>query len=612
MVVPRLFCYNRRAMKNAALREESWMRGIPRSVFAVSAVAVLFGWGSVGCGKKPDPGTLVLLNGEIHTGQAGFSDARAMVITGNTITAVCKTDDWAKRYIGEETRVIDLQGQFVLPGLIDSHVDFAAAGGLINDADLLSVSDEAGLRREIGRVAALLPAGEWITEGRWGANEEAAGGDAGSAPKTKTIPWRPNRSMIDDLTPQHPCFLCRFDETIWLANGAALKAAGLEGKRLPGMEIGPDGRTTGIIVRPSPAFESLAKARRPKSSGRLLDENRAALKVLRESGITEIHDISTPEQTERFVELEAGGELTCRIWLRPDLSRGAELKAAGLTMGLHPKTKQKSYRLRYGALWGAVDGALVAGDAFLFEPYSDQPGNTGRGRPASAGDPEPKSGAMDKMYELIRTGSEAGFVPNIRASGDRAVAEILDLFERIEKERQQPLKGFRIGQAQVVRPQDFKRFRGLGLIAEINPSLLEEDMRWLEERLGPERAKGALAFKSLLDSGAMLVFGSNWPGTGSERYRVHPKYLIHAAVTRGPGSAWLPEERISVKDAIKAYTINAAVAAFEDDVRGTLEPGKLADVTVFDRNLLKIKPADILKAEVMYTIVDGRIVFERK
>jgi predicted amidohydrolase YtcJ len=593
------------------------MRWSPRFLLAVLSTAALIGAGGSGCANRPKPGTLVLLNGDIYTGESGFSDARAMVITGRTITAVCKTDDWAKRYIGKETRVIDLEGKFVLPGLIDAHVHFAAAGGLINDANLLAVSDEEGLRREIRRVAVLLKQGEWITEGRWGAYGEWPQGRTGHVPKNAAAPWRPNRAMIDDLTPLQPCFLCRFDEKVWLANGAALQAAGLDRKRLPGLEIGPDGQPTGIVVKPSPAFDALQKTRRPKSHERLLDENRAALKVLRESGITEIHDVSTPYQIDRFVELDAAGELTCRVWLRPDLSLGSELKAAGLTMGLHPKTKQKSYWLRYGALKGAVDGIMGTRGALLFDPSTDQPGSAGHWRPQSSIDPDLKTGDMEKLYGLIQTGLGAGFVPNIQAVGDRAVAETLDLFERIQKERQQPLKGFRIVQAQLVRPEDLKRFRRLGLIAEVNPYRLVDDMSWIEERLGIDRARYAFALKSLLENGAMLTFGSDWPGTNAAPCQIHPKYLIYAAVARQspdgkPEGGWFPEERISVKEAIKAYTLNAATAAFEDDMRGSLEANKLADVTIFDRNLLKIKPADILKAEITHTIVDGRLVFERK
>ncbi len=583
-------------------------------ILAVGAIGALI---LTGCGKKPAPATLVLLNGTIYSVDSDLPEGRALVITGNTITAVCETDKWAKRFIGPQTRVIDLEGKFVLPGLIDAHVHFEASGGLINGANLMTVSDEAGLRREIERVVNLLDDDEWITEGMWGAYEEWALGDAGNTAKSKSAPWRPNRTLIDDLTPHHPCFLCRFDAKEWLANTAALQAAGLDKKRLAGMEIGKDGKPTGIVFRPSPAYEALRKARKPKSALRLLDENRAALEELRRSGITEIHDISTPEQESRFVELEANGELTCRVWLRPDLSRGAELKASGFTMGLHPRTKQKSFFLRFGALKGYIDGIMGTHGALFFEPYSDQPENFGHWRPHTSDDSEMKTRNMDKMFDLIKIGLDAGFVPNVHAIGDRGVAEMLDLYERINKEVRPDLRGFRVIHAQVIRPQDFKRFKSLGVIAEVNPYHISDDMRWMEERIGPERNKGAYAFQSLIDNGAMLTFGSDWPGTSAALYHVHPKYLIYAAVTRKtlqgtPEGGWYPEQRISVKEAIKAYTINAAYAAFEDDVRGSLRAGKLADVTIFDRNLLKIASEDILKAEVTHTIVDGKIVFERK
>jgi hypothetical protein len=223
---------------------------------------------------------------------------------------------------------------------------------------------------------------------------------------------------------------------------------------------------------------------------------------------------------------------------------------------------------------------------------------------------------MEKMYNLVKEGLEGGFVPNVHAIGTRGVAEMLDLYERLKNEGVD-LTGFRIIHAQVLRPQDFPRFKALNVIAEVNPYHLSDDMRWMEERIGHERCKGAYAFKSLLDNGAILSFGSDWPGTSAALYHMHPKYLIYAAVARKtvmgtPEEGWFPEQRISVEEAIKAYSINNAYACFEDDVRGSLETGKLADVTVFDRNLLEIPEAEILKTEVVMTIVDGKIVFEKK
>ena len=569
------------------------------------------------CSHQPvSPAHLVLLNGYVYTLNSDQPVAKALVVTGNKISAVCDSDSQARRYIGPKTKVIDLKGMFVTPGIIDAHVHFNRAGALINDANLMTVSDEEGLRKEIKRVVSLLDKGEWITEGLWGAYQQWALGDSGEAKAEKKNIWRPNRYMIDDITPENPCFLCRYDYKEWLANIAALKAAGLDKVRMKGMEIGQDDQPTGLIFRPSPAFDRIMEVRKPKSQQRLLNENRAALKALREAGIVEIHDIATPAQTQRFIELQKRGELTCRVWLRPDLSREAELKGRGFTMGLHPLTKKKDRWLRYGALKGYIDGIMGNHGALFFEPYNDQPDNYGHWRRHTSDDPELKIGNMEKMYKLIKIGLEAGFVPNVHAIGTRGVAEMLDLYERLKNEGWD-LTGFRVIHAQVIRPQDFARFKELGVIAEVNPYHLSDDMRWMEERIGHERCRGAYAFKSLLDNGAILCFGSDWPGTNAALYHMHPKYLIYAAVTRKtvkgtPATGWFPEQRISVEQALKAYTINNAYAAFEDDIRGSLEVGKLADITVFDRNLLKIPEEEILETEVMYTIIDGRIIFERQ
>jgi hypothetical protein len=223
---------------------------------------------------------------------------------------------------------------------------------------------------------------------------------------------------------------------------------------------------------------------------------------------------------------------------------------------------------------------------------------------------------MEKMYGLIKTGYAAGFVSNVHAIGDKGTALMLDTYERLMKDLGRDLEGFRVIHAQVIRPQDFRRFNALRVVAEVNPYHISDDMRWMEERIGRERCKGAYAFKSLLDNGAMLSFGSDWPGTSAAEYHVHPKYLLHAAVNRTtlkgtPEGGWFPEQRISVAEALRAYTVNNAIAAFDGDSRGSIAVGKLADLALVDRNLLKIDPRDILKMNVDLTMVDGRIVFER-
>ncbi len=593
------------------LKSKILVKGWPWLV-VLAAAASLFS-----CAKKSPEADLVFVNGDIHTMEALTPKASAIVVKGETILDVCATDDQAKVYVGPSTKVVDLKGGWAVPGLIDGHVHFNQAGALILDANLMTVSDETGLRREVSRVAGVLEDGEWISGGLYGAYEQWALGNSGEEGKGKKAPWRPNRGMIDELTPVNPCFLCRFDYGEWLANTAALVAAGLDRAPLEGLEVGRDGEPTGIIFAGTPAFKKMRETQKPKSRARLLDENRAALRTLREAGIVEVHDIERPDQTDRFVELEERGELTCRVWLRPDLSRGAELGQAGLTMGLHPKTKQKSSWLRYGALKGYIDGIMGTHGALFFEPYDDEPGNYGHWRPHTSDDPDNKVRNMEKMYGLIKTGLDYGFVPNVHAIGDRGVAEMLDLYERLSRELGRDLEGFRVIHAQVIRPGDFPRFKALNVIAEVNPYHISDDMRWMEERIGHERCKGAYAFKTLLENGATLSFGSDWPGTSAALYHMHPKYLIYAAVTRQtlngePEGGWFPEQRISVEEALRAYTINNAYAAFEDSIRGSLKAGKLADITVFDRNLTEVPPADILKAEVTHTVVGGKVVFERR
>ena len=558
---------------------------------------------------------LILLNGEVYTMEKDQPWVSAVVIKDNKIVAVLDNDRSARKYSGLETRVVDLEGKFALPGFIDGHTHFDGTGAQLNDANLLAVADEAGLRKEIARVVNILEDGEWITRGLWGAYEQwalgASGADAGSAER-----WMPDRRMIDDLIPNNPCLLRSFDGKWLLANTLALELSGVDHMYPEDMVRDEQGRLTGLIHKGSPRLKDIQKVIQPKSHERLMNENRAALKYLRECGIVEIHDITGPEQTERYLELEKNGELTCRIWMRPDLSRGAEMKETGMTMGSHPGTGEPSHLLRYGALKGYIDGIMGTHGALFFEPYDDQPDNYGHYRRHTSDDPDFLTGDMEKMYSLIQTGYDAGFVSNVHAIGTKGVSLMLDTYERLMTDLGRDLDGFRVIHAQVIRPEDFPRFKQLNVIAEVNPYHISDDMRWMEERIGHERCKGAYAFRSLLDNGATLSFGSDMPGTSAAEYFAHPKYLLHAAVNRTtlngePEGGWFPEEKITMEEALKAYTINNAYAAFEADIRGTLKPGKLADITVCDLNLLEIPSEDILKMNIEMTIVDGKIVYER-
>jgi len=567
------------------------------------------------CSCKQEKADLILFNADIYTMDTLNPWASTVIINDNIISDVLDSGIPYERWIGDNTRIIDLKGAFIVPGFIDGHVHFNRAGSLINDANLMTVSDDEGLINEIRRVTGIVGAGEWITGGLWGAYEEWALGAKDASGKAKEK-WKPDRSIIDPYTTENPCFLNNYDYSMFLANSPALEAAGLAGKILPGMET-KDGRLTGLIHRDSEAISVIRQAIEPKSEERLLNENRAALKALRESGIVEIHDIAVPDQTKRFYELQKNGELTCRVWLRPDLSRVDELVDNGLTMGMHPYTGEKDGFLRYGALKGYIDGIMGTHGALFFEPYDDQPGNYGHYRRHTSNDPEFLIPDMDKMYNMIKTGYNAGFVSNVHAIGTKGVSLMLDTYERLMKETGSTLDGFRVIHAQVVRPEDFARFRELNVIAEVNPYHLSDDMRWMEERIGYERCRGAYAFKSLIDNGAILSFGSDWPGTSAAEYLMHPGNLIHAAVNRTtmnnePEGGWFPEQKISVHEALKAYTVNNAYAAFEQDTRGCIKKGMLADISVCDLNLIECDPQDILNMKILMTIVDGKIVFERQ
>jgi predicted amidohydrolase YtcJ len=435
----------------------------------------------------------------------------------------------------------------------------------------------------------------------WGAYEQWKMGTSVASEQRKSR-WKPSRNVIDDVTPKHPVFVRSYDGELYLANALALQTAGIESP-------------TGLFRKNSPAIERLRRFVKPKSERRRLDELRAALKALRESGIIEVHDITSDENMKLDAKLQEVGELTVRIWMRPDLARAAEFKQKGICIGTHPITGEPDPFLRWGAFKGYIDGIMGNHTALFFEPYNDQPGNCGRYRHHTSDDPNLKHPNMEKIYSYLLMARDAGFPANVHAIGDKGVALMLDTYERLMQQSGQNLRGYRIIHGQVVRPQDFPRFRKLGVIAEVNPYHLSDDMRWMEERIGHERCRGAYAFRSFLDNGARLIFGSDWGGSPAADYQLHPRYLLHAAVNRTtihgePQDGWFPEQKIPIVEALRAYTINSARAALDGDIRGTIRPGKLADLAVLYQNPLEIDPRQILEIQVAMTIVDGKIVFQ--
>jgi len=270
--------------------------------------------------------------------------------------------------------------------------------------------------------------------------------------------------------------------------------------------------------------------------------------------------------------------------------------------------------IRLGAVKSHIDGIMGTSSARFFEPYTSNPETRGGWRKLTSD--EDGNFVEGKFLRYMLDADAAGLQLTVHAIGDEANWLLLNYLEELIAQNGLKPRRFRLVHAQVIAPDDFARLGPLDVVAEVQPYHLSDDMRWMEERIGHERCRGAYAFKSIMESGATLSFGTDWPGTSAAEYPINPMLGLYAAVTRqtitgDPPSGWFPEQRITIEQAIRAYTLNTAYANFEEDEKGSLVVGKLADITVLDRNLLEIEPRELLEAQVLYTIVDGRIVYER-
>jgi predicted amidohydrolase YtcJ len=546
---------------------------------------------------------MILLGGDIYTLESGQPRAQAVAVRDGRIVAV--GDERAvARQRGRSTAVVELGGAFVVPGFIDSHTHFDYAGQLLLGVNLLDVADAASLAERVAGARDRLPPDAWILGGDWGAYEEWAMGSTGREPGARPAErFKPHRAMIDSLTPETPALLSRWDQSEYLANGVALARAGItrETPDPPGGTVERDpetGETTGILT--GAAVDLVRRVIPPRSFEQRLLEAKVALRRLAENGVTGIHDITRAEQLQVFQYLRDQGELTVRVYARPTLDNWSHQAALGIRSGFGDEY------LKIGGLKGFVDGIMGNSGARFREPYDHQPDNRGIWRTMVL---EPPG-----MAELIRAADSVGLVPQVHAIGDLAVDTLLDWFEWAIEHNGPGERRFRVIHAQVVEQDDFARFGELGIVAEVQPYHAIDDMRWMEERIGHERCRGAYAFRSLLENGAVLSFGSDWPGTNASWYPAKPLLGIYAAVTRQtldgqPPESWFPEQRLDVETAIRAYTVNNAFAAAEEDSKGSIRAGKLADFTILDRNLLEIDPAEIKDVRVLATLVGGRVVY---
>jgi predicted amidohydrolase YtcJ len=537
----------------------------------------------------------------------------AVAVRGDRIVALGDSDEITE-LAGDRTRTIDLEGAFVAPGFIDNHTHFNRAGELILGINLLEVSDAEGLRREVSATVARMPAGSWLVGGTWGAYEQWAlsstGTDVGGASAAAAERFHPTRAMLDPVSPDNPALLWNWDRSLFAANGAALEAAGADCS-WDGVEC-VDGEPTGKIT--GEVSNRIRRVIPAKSMDQQLAEGRAALARLAQHGVTTFFDITPPGQVAVYHGLRQRGELTARVNMRMTLDTWDELRDAGIVEGFGDDM------IRYQGLKGFVDGIMGASSARFYDPYLTtgvrgswrNQGNTGYVTGEGSGlDP---SGNME---ELVLGADAAGFNPRVHAIGDQAIDTILDIFEKTI-EVNGPREGRRLAiiHNQVIRgPETARREAEMGVIAEMQPYHTIDDMRWMEERIG-ERARWAYAFKTLADAGVLLSFGSDWPGTNAAWYTSNPLQGMYAAVTREtldgePEGGWFPEEKIDVATALRAYTVNNAWVAGEENEKGMIKEGFLADLAVLDANPFEIDPRALKDVGVVLTVMDGRIVFER-
>jgi len=543
---------------------------------------------------------LLLLHGKIWTGEPAAAQdpksptrfAQAVAIASGRVLAV-GSDAEVRVYGGPHTKVIDLQGRLAVPGMIDSHAHFLGGGFQLLEIDLKDVRSEVEFSRRIGEKAKTLAPGRWMLGGDW---------DEQAWPSAKL----PRREMIDGVTPRNPVFLSRYDGHSGLANSLALKLAGVT-RATPDPVGGvivrdADGEPTGVLK--DAAQDLIARAIPRPTEAETVAALRAALHEAARVGLTSVDSITvdgdswngsfTGEiQMLRRAELE--GWLTCRMYEVIPIGQWEKLRDAGLQHDMGDDF------IKLGAVKAFADGSLGSGTAWMYEPFADDPDN--RGIPSSMMNPPAK------MEGFARGADEAEIQLCIHAIGDRAISEILDMYSRLGG-AQAPAHRFRIEHAQHMREHDFARFAKLGVIASMQPYHAIDDGRWAEKRVGHERLRWSYAWRSMLDAGVPLAFGSDWPVAP-----LSPILGIYAAVTRATldgkhPEGWFPAQRLSVDEALRAYTQGSAYAAFQEREKGTFAPGKLGDVVVLSDDLFNIPPAKIRDAQVLITIVGGEIVYE--
>ena len=551
---------------------------------AVMAATALMAVMAAGCADAEDPAetaTLVVRDARVWTGQPDLPWAQALAISGDRILAVGSNED-VEGLTADGTRVVEGGGRLVTPGFIDTHVHFISGGFNLSSVQLRDAPTPQVFIDRIAEFARGLEPGVWILGGDW--DHEQWGGAL------------PRRDWIDSVTAENPVWVNRLDGHMALANTAALTAAGVtaDTEEVDGgtIERYEDGEPAGILKDNAMFLVGRVIPNAPDAmKDRALD---SAMGYAAAQGVTSVHDMGSWGNLEVFERARSEGRLKTRIYAAVPLWDWKTLEARVDSTGRGDEW------VRIGGLKGFVDGSLGSHTAAFMEPFTDAPDDRGL-----------LISKEEDLYAWASGADRAGLHVMVHAIGDRAIRLQLDIFERVAEENGPRDRRFRIEHAQHIDPADITRFAALDVIPSMQPYHAIDDGRWAEKVIGPQRIKTTYAFRSLLDTGARLALGSDWsvaPATPIEG--------IYAAVTRRTlddlnPDGWVPEQKITVEEALRGYTLDAAYASYEEDFKGSLEPGKLADFVIMDRDLTAIPPEEIREAKVDLTVVGGRIVYER-